>query len=301
MVRKYADKWIKQVGHHIFIEEGKMPPYYPFSPLLGANLCLSDRYRIRQFEFAIKETIKSGDVVLDAGSGTGILAFLALKYGAGKVYAVEIDDYLCRTIKENAVANGFEKRLEVINLDLFSLDSLDREVNLVLMEMITTGLIEEAQVPAYNWLVDKKIITPSTRVIPFGFETYGTVLEYDFQEYGFQIKRVKHGGLRGVTGKLSRKKRIYSAEFNSNKISPEVNVLIDYSIVQSGVANSICLESIARLSRGIVLGESTWINHPVIVPLHPVIHTEEGDALKIDIKYIMGAGFRNVYAKCQKI
>ena len=71
-----------------------------FSPVFGTNLCLSDKKRVNSFEKAIAETIKKGDLVLDVGSGTGILTFLALKHGASKVYAVEIDPYLCTRIRE---------------------------------------------------------------------------------------------------------------------------------------------------------------------------------------------------------
>ena len=54
---------------------------------------LSDQVRLDAYRRAIEETVQPGDVVVDAGSGTGILALYAAKAGARKVYAIEQSDF----------------------------------------------------------------------------------------------------------------------------------------------------------------------------------------------------------------
>ncbi len=47
----------------------------------------------------------TGKEVLDLGCGTGILAILAMKMGAGKVIAIDIDDWSVENARENIVTN----------------------------------------------------------------------------------------------------------------------------------------------------------------------------------------------------
>ncbi len=48
----------------------------------------------------------SGKAVLDMGSGTGVLAFLAEKMGAARIDAIDIDDWAFENCVENAERNG---------------------------------------------------------------------------------------------------------------------------------------------------------------------------------------------------
>ena len=66
--------------------------------------------RLTRFERALTQRISRGDVVLDLGSGTGVLAFLALRAGASKVYALEDTDAV-ELARALSAANGIEDRI----------------------------------------------------------------------------------------------------------------------------------------------------------------------------------------------
>jgi hypothetical protein len=55
------------------------------------ELLLGDELRMRAYRQAIEETVRLGDVVVDLGTGTGVLARWAIEAGAAHVYAIERD------------------------------------------------------------------------------------------------------------------------------------------------------------------------------------------------------------------
>lgn len=55
---------------------------------------------------ALEEIVKPGDQVLDVGTGSGVLAIVALRLGAASVLATDIDPLAVRVSRENAALNG---------------------------------------------------------------------------------------------------------------------------------------------------------------------------------------------------
>src|SRR6266540_1658954 len=62
---------------------------------------------------ALEDLVQSGATVLDLGCGSGILAIAAAKLGAGRVLALDIDPNAVRAARENAVANGVARVVEI--------------------------------------------------------------------------------------------------------------------------------------------------------------------------------------------
>lgn len=74
------------------------------------GLMVGDRVRTEAYRRAIAAVVRSGDVVVDIGTGTGILALFACGTGAARVYAIEKDDVI-QVAREMAAANGMEDRV----------------------------------------------------------------------------------------------------------------------------------------------------------------------------------------------
>src|SRR6478672_4716496 len=74
---------------------------------------LRDRARVGAFDRAIREVVRSGDVVVDLASGTGILGLLACRAGARRVYAIESTP-IARLASEIAAANGWSDRITAV-------------------------------------------------------------------------------------------------------------------------------------------------------------------------------------------
>lgn len=80
------------------------------------HLLLSDSLRLRAVGRALKETVRPGAVVVDLGAGTGILGFLALRAGAGRVYAIERHP-IVRLARAIASENRYGDRVRFVEKD----------------------------------------------------------------------------------------------------------------------------------------------------------------------------------------
>jgi SAM-dependent methyltransferase len=74
---------------------------------------IADEVRMDAFVRALRQAVKPGAVVIDIGTGTGIFALLACRFGARRVYAIEPSDAI-QVAREIAAANGCADRIEFI-------------------------------------------------------------------------------------------------------------------------------------------------------------------------------------------
>jgi protein arginine N-methyltransferase 1 len=72
---------------------------------------IADRARMDAYVRALRQTVRPGSVVLDIGTGTGVFALLACRFGARRVFAIEPSDAIC-VAQEIAAANGCADRIE---------------------------------------------------------------------------------------------------------------------------------------------------------------------------------------------
>ncbi len=70
--------------------------------------------------------VGEGDVVIDVGTGTGVLAIIAAKLGASRVLAVDNSPGVEEVGRANAEAHGVADRIEFLHGDLF--DPLDEDL-----------------------------------------------------------------------------------------------------------------------------------------------------------------------------
>lgn len=66
----------------------------------------------------LETVVKPGDRVIDVGTGSGILAITAVRLGAERVLALDLDPVAVSSARENAKLNELEDRIEVRHSDL---------------------------------------------------------------------------------------------------------------------------------------------------------------------------------------
>ena len=167
---------------------------------------------------ALKKYLKPGDIVLDAGSGSGILSILANKLGAGYVLGVDIDPVATKSALENAKAN---------NIDAAEWDVKEDTMPDTPVAFATGNIIEDKgirtrigrdkfDVVVANILAD--VIIPLSDVIR---------------------ENLKDGGLLICSGIINTKEDEVKAAFERNNIKiSEINRMGDWVMV-SGTVNKL--------------------------------------------------------------
>jgi len=82
----------------------------------------TSRLAVRAIEYLLKETVlfpaRGETSLLDVGTGTGILAITALRFGITKGVGIDVDPCARRESMENAEQNCLKDRFQIRNLDL---------------------------------------------------------------------------------------------------------------------------------------------------------------------------------------
>lgn len=126
---------------------------------------LGDRPRMEAYARAIAEVVRPGMTVLDAGTGTGVLAGLAARAGARRVYAVDNSDMI-DVATQIFRASGLSDRIQPIRADLRTV-KLPEPVDVVVSETFGAFALAEGGFDDVKACCAQNL-APGGRVIPEG-------------------------------------------------------------------------------------------------------------------------------------
>lgn len=265
--------------------------------------CLLDARRTTAFQAAIEAVVRPGQVVVDAGAGSGILSFFAAQAGAARVYAVERDPHLASCLARSIRANELGHVVELVAGDVRSA-GLPRGVDVLICEMMDTGLMDEMQVTAVNALLDRGIVDRGTRSIPFRYETFVELGSADFRYYGFTVLAPQHdwphyrqetaGWLPTAFHALTSPCRVAEIDLQQPIASAVEATLIMETA--GGWLNAVRISGRAHLAEGIVLGETNALNGHKVVPIAETRVTP-GQLIQARLGYRMGGGLGSFHAR----
>ena len=270
-------------------------------------MCLKDETRTLAFRAAIRAVVRPGDVVLDIGAGTGILSLFAAEAGAARVYAVEIDPVSAAALRRTVVLNpAVADRISIVEGDALLVD-LPRNVDVVVAELIETGLLDEQQVPVLNVLRRRGVIAAATRVVPTAYETTLQLVSTDHRYYGFEIAAPKHEWPFYAAGAgwhptpvtpASRTITATTVDFAAGIVD---EVVVGQTAVEVDPAmeiNAVRLAGRIRLSRRHRLGPTHAVNGDKILPIP---RFSGADRVGLGWHYRMGAGLGTLEVEAQPL
>lgn len=138
-----------------------------YGQLLHQGNMLQDYVRTGTYQHAVMANISDfkDKVVLDVGTGTGILSFFAAQAGAKKVYAVEASPS-AKIAKLLSDHNGFSNIIEIVVGKIEEID-LPEKVDIIISEPIGFLLVHERMLESYvcardRFLKPQGLMFPST-------------------------------------------------------------------------------------------------------------------------------------------
>ena len=152
----WVNDW-KSYFHPISIDEGLtiVPSWEDYEPKEGEEIIILDpgmafgsgnhatSFLCSRY---LREYMKQGDTVIDIGCGSGILSLVAVKSGAEKVIAVDLDPQCMIATEENAQKNNMLDSIDTREGDLFSVvtESADVVVSNIFAEVII-GMLHDVK------------------------------------------------------------------------------------------------------------------------------------------------------------
>jgi hypothetical protein len=152
---------------------------------------LNDRQRTDSFIKAIHEVVRPGDIVLDLGTGSGILAVTAAKAGARHVYAIESGTF-GNAARAMFAANDVSDRITLLQGWSTQLD-LPERADVLITETIGNDPFGE-RILELTFDAVRRMLNPHARILPSNLRVFGlpvTIPNYELEGRTFDTQTLE--------------------------------------------------------------------------------------------------------------
>lgn len=248
---------------------------------------ISDNKRVSAFKKSIEQVCK-GKIVLESGTGSGILSIMAARAGAKKVFAIEKDPVVGLKARANFKSAQLTGVIEFIEKDLLELrrEDLGGETpQVIIAENLSTWMTTEPIMEVMNHLHD---LFPEPEIVRLP-STVSNYIELAQTQYLFEDMIEMKTYFFEFTGverpvALSYPTLFKRFDFNQ-KHSGEISESCFVFVQQPGEFNSVRLTSPIVLADKVAFDQSDSLMPPVIFPIRDSIQVLPGDQIRLDISY----------------
>jgi predicted RNA methylase len=229
---------------------------------------VDDELRTKPLITAIEQTVKPGMVVIDIGTGTGILAITAAKAGAKSVYAIECEFEALETAKKNAAKADVLDKIKFIHGLSFDVE-LPEKADLIICETIGSFAFDE-NILAMLFDAKSRMLRENGTIIPQRLEMWGAPLSTRPEvEEPAEIAVVSDGDL------MAKPIAIKSIEFDG-EIPEGIHTKAQFKTTGDGIIRAFAIWPKVTWSKGLITDAS---------PLAETTHWQQG-ILEIEPKQV---------------
>lgn len=230
---------------------------------------IADKVRMDPYAYALKAVVKPDSVVLDIGTGAGMHALLACKFGARKVYAIEPNDAI-HLARELARENGYLDRIEFFQ-DVSTHVSLPEKADVIVSDLRGVLPLYGGHIPA---IIDarERHLAPGGILIPRRDTIWASLVEASkvYNEligpwndpYGMSMKKAKQIVLNDWI-----EENTDTFRENNLLMEPRIWTVLDYASIENPDVSSLPLIQSATRG-GTAHGLLLWFDGEIAEGIH---------------------------------
>ena len=224
---------------------------------------LGDLSRNQGYNEAIDRVIKNNDIVLDIGTGSGLLSLMCARAGAKHIYTCETIEPLAAAAIDVIKDNGYSDKITLYHAKSSKLQvgrELPEKADVLVSEILDAGLLGEGVLPSVRH-AQANLLKENARIIPAAATVKGVLIEsehlrvvspmknisgFDLSSFGrFQVTNsYRQAILKSIPhGRLSSETTLLSIDFYNlpDSVGNEVpnKKDVEFEVTKDGVIDSI--------------------------------------------------------------
>lgn len=285
---------MRQLREHMQIEEkdhfGTRNISKSGLALLDAVHCVHDRKRTEAFLKEITVQTRADSIVIEAGTGTGILSFFAATR-AERVYGVEINrriHSLAQKIQKYLLKQKvIEKKVHFYLADATKV-CFPEKADVIINENIYTGLFFEKQVQIARHL--QKYLKRGGVMIPEVLRSYIVLCEVKAPQPLKKGEMIVPLQNRHVSIQQLSKPHQYDAVHLSKSIGAGVRTIVRMRATRTGTMNAVLIFTEVHMPSGarIRRNETEFLNNDIVLGLAATSEVRKGQSVELSIAYPYG-------------
>lgn len=277
--------------------------------VLSYGQMAADGVRMDAYARAIKQSVRPGSVVVDLGCGTGIMSLLALRAGARRVHAVDMDPAVW-VARELAAENGYADKLEVHHGSSFDLE-LSERADVVIADLRGSFPLFQQNVATMED-ARSRLLIPGGVLMPAYDRLFVAIVEAEghrrqleegwssLESHGFKASAARSATLNWVYSDddapvrgnhvLSETKQWGEIHYGE-PFTRSFGATVDLGIARGGTAHALALWFEATVQDGIVYSNAPGhqlVYKRTILPLLEPVRVDVGDRARVTLRTDIG-------------
>lgn len=273
--------------------------------VVSYGLMTADDVRMEAYRRAIARTVRPGHVVVDLGCGSGIFSLLALRAGARRVHAIDVNPavWLARDL---ALQNGFAGKLEAYEKSSFDVE-LPEKADVIIADMRGASPLYEQNLAALEdakrrWLAPGGVLIPARDRLFVALVEAPELFRHlengwvPLERDGFNASAARAATLHGIYSDgramvradqvLSEAKQWTEVRYGE-PFERAIHATVDLPVTRDGTAHALATWFEATVHDDIVYDNApgkTLVYKRTVLPLLEPVHVEVGESARVVLR-----------------